>query len=116
MAARKVEKAPRPAVLPEWIEVEDTLRRVLAMRRDGHSLKRILAHCEITRAEWDRVRLVSRESIHEGDQAVAQAFLARFDEMPAPRTGRAAPTFSPDDGKLLAKDIARWTLPILGPL
>ena len=103
-------KAKRPPVLPRWMRDEDMLRRILALRRDGGTIWGIAQACGFSRNLWDSVRRVARHGAHPGDRMVAEAFLARFDALGPPRRGYA-PMFTTEEGKLLAKDIARWKLP-----
>ena len=95
--------------LPAWMREEDQLRRLLRLRKEGAGLREALDTCGMTLHEWRRVREVARGhggNGYAGDQKVAQAFLRRFDEYGLPPRGR--PLFTPEEGTLLAGDIARW--------
>ena len=105
---------PAALVLPPWFRDEDQLRRLLALRRDGHQLPRIREICGVTAAQWTRVRAVAKHSPHAGDRAAAAGFLKVFDAMPVRRLG-TAPMFSPEDGARLAAAIGRWKLPDVVP-
>ena len=98
----------RQPCLPGWFKEEETLRRMLLMRRDGHSIGGILDACGATRSQWARVRVVAAQGKRPGDAKAAAAFLARFDAFG--RGSRAPDMFSPQDGAKLAEKIARWKI------
>ena len=97
--------------LPGWMKDEDMLRRILLLRRDGHSLESLFKLCGITKSEWARTRAAARHSKFPGDKVVAKAFCDRFDTLGARLSaGPVRALFTPESGKLLAKSIAKWRL------
>ena len=105
--------APRIEGLPTWFRDEDMLRRILLLRRDGHSIEAMCRACKISRTGFTRIRKVAEgNGRHPAERAPAAAFMARFNAYPAPPGGtrKLGPLFTPEEGKALAADIARWKL------
>ena len=98
----------RRAGLPAWFKDEGTLRRMLLMRKEGHSTAAILEACEASPSQWARVRRVATECQRPGDAKAAAAVLARYDAFG--RGSRTPDMFSPQDGAALAAKISRWKI------
>ena len=102
----------RKARLPAWFREEDVLRRILLRLKGGRGLYASLLDQGISRASWHRARMVANgHCMYPGEVTVAKAFFARVDKL-LPALGKARPAlFTEDEGKVLAKDMGRWTIP-----
>ena len=113
-AKRRSRPDERARRAPAWIRDEPTVRRIMRMRTEGHTWPAVAKACEVSMAGLERMRWIGADpgralarGAPAGEVAVCAAIAARC------RTGTRQPRpalFTPEEGKLLAKDIERWKL------
>ena len=114
MAARRVRPADkRSHRLPGWFVDEAMLRRILMLRAGHKTIREICKVCGFARGSFDRIRKCATHGTYPGEKVAAEAFIARLDAL-GPR--KRWPLLTAEEGKMLAKDIARWKIDETGKL
>ena len=95
---------------PKWMGDEETIRRVLMLRKAGKTRAQICEESGVTQSQIDRVLWTARQGRFPGERMVCMAFRERWDEA-GDRPKPDEPMFTEEDGELIAEDILRWILP-----
>ena len=110
MSAPQVRRPRQLDYLPDWFE-EGNLRRFLACRKAGLSLRETCRRCGISRRVYETIRGVATHSRYPGNRLVASAFLARSAALGTGRVkGVHVTPYTEKEGQALAGHIARWQI------
>ena len=103
----------RRYLLPRWMAVESTMRKVLMLRKAGHAMADIARECGFSKSSISQVRRVAQGQAHfPGDVLVAQAFMRRLETIgpPVPYFRQRAALYSEKGAAKVAREIERWKI------